>query len=360
MGSVNEQHMAQRRFGPDFVAERRRKVGKHPPEQRQLTYDIAVNDHCAPWRQWLDDQLALLPARAADAMARRIWLDEHFWPVNFELAAGAGLRGAGLSVAYEQDWDGVTSDWTILSEANKPLAFVEVHTDQPPQGTFSQMRAWHGLVERIKAIPVPVVLQLASKGGPVSPPDAGTAKRIAKDLHTKLLQQPFANMFFSHGYRFLVMGDRRSGGQQMVSPLGMHALFEPPSSRAGPVSAQRLMERVGEKVRNYRRLAEAYEAPLMVAVGAHRFTGVTLQYVDDILTGLPAPKISFQFGPGDPYIGEQAVSTAPVPPWQWPEDLAGLLWIDSQLPFNLTPRPNPAARRQMPSALLLQAPSRPQ
>ena len=265
--------MAGRRFGPDFVAERHRKVGKYPPEQRQLTYDIAVNDDCAPWRQWLDDQLALLPAHAADAMARRIWLDEHFWPVNFELATGAGLRGAGLSVTYEQDWDGVTPDWTILSEANKPLAFVEVHTDQPPSGTFSQIRAWHGLVERVKAIPVPVVLQLASKGGPVSPPDAGTAKRIAKDLHTKLLQQPLANMFLSHGYRFLVMGDRRRGGQQMVSPLGMHALFEPPSSRAGPVTAQRLMERIGEKVHNYRRLAETYEVPLMVAVGAHRFTG---------------------------------------------------------------------------------------
>lgn len=355
---VNEQRTTERRFGPEFVAQHRRNMGKYPPEQRQLTYEIAVNDEYEPWRQWLDDQLALLPGSTADVMAHRIWLDEHFWPVNFELAAGAGLRAAGLRVAYEQDWDGVTPDWTVLLKNGKPLAFVEVHTDQPPQGTFGQMRAWHGLVERLKAIPVPVVLQLASGGGPVSPPDAGTAKRIAKDLKIKLLQQPWANMFLSHGYRFLVMGDPRRGGQQMVSPLGMHACFDPPSSRAGPVSAHRLMDRVEEKVRSYRDLAEAYEVPLVVAVGAHRLTGVTLQHIDDMLTGLPSPKITFQFNAGDPHIGEQTVSLVPVPPWPWPEDLAGLLWMDNELPFKFAARPNPNARRRMLQALIHLAPSR--
>lgn len=203
-----------RRFGPDFVAEHQRRYGKRPPEQRQLTYDIAAGDDCAPWRQWLDDQLALLPERTADAIARRIWLDEHFWPVNFELAAGAGLRAAGLTIAYEQNWDGATPDWTVLDQEGKPTAFVEVHTDQPPPDTFGQMRAWHGLVERIKAIPVPVVLQVASGGGPVSPPDAGTAKKITRDLANKLVQNPWVSTFLSHGYRFLIMGDpRRAGGR---------------------------------------------------------------------------------------------------------------------------------------------------
>ncbi len=341
-----------RRLGPDFVAEHRRKYGKRPPEQRQLTYDIAVNDDCAPWREWLDDQLALLPARAAEAMASRIWLDEHFWPVNFELATGAALRAAGLNVAYEQDWDGVTPDWTVLSEDGKPLAFVEVHTDQPPSNTFSQMRAWHGLVERIKKIPVAVILELAPSKKPIRPPDAGTAKSIAKDLEIKMFKQPGANMFLSHGYTFLVRGDPRRGGQQMVSPLGMHACFDAPSSRSGPVSAERLMQRVEEKVRTYRGLAEAYDIPLMVAVGAHRFTGVTLEHVKDMITGLPSPKMTFQFDTGDPYIGEQTVTAAPVPPWQWPEDLSGLLWIENQLPFRLAARVNQSARRLMPRALL--------
>jgi hypothetical protein len=346
---VSDQKAADRRFGPDFVAAHRRKVGKYPPEQRQLTYDIAVNDECERWRLWLDDQLARLSPSVADAMARRIWLDEHFWPVNFELAAGAGLRDAGLCVAYEVEWDGLTPDWTVLSEDGKPLAFVEVHTDQPAPETFAQMRAWHGLVERIKKIPVPVVLQLAS-AGPVQPPDAGTAKRIAQDLKNKLLTQPWATMFLSHGYRFLVMADPRRGGQ-MASPLGMQACFVPPSSRAGSVSAQRLMSRIEGKVRGYRALAQAYEVPLVVTVGAHRFTGVTLEQVDDILTGLPAPKITCQFDAGDPYIGSQTVSLEPVRPWRWPEDLAGLLWIENQLPFRLAVRPNPTGRRKMPRAL---------
>ena len=348
---MNDQSVA-RRLGPEFVLEHRRKYGKRPPEQRQLTYDIAVNGDCAPWRQWLDDQLTLLPAPVADSLVRRIWLDEHFWPVNFELATGAGLRAAGLHVVYEQDWDGVTPDWTVLSDDGKPLAFVEVHTDQPPSSTFSQMRAWHGLVERIKKIPVAVVLQLAPSKTPVLPPDAGIAKRIAEDLKLKMLKQPGANVFSSYGYKFLVMGDPRRGGRQMISPLGMHACFDPPSSRSGSVSAERLMDRVEGKVRSYKKLAEAYDVPLMVAVGAHRFTGVTLEHVRDVLTGLPAPKITLQFDASDPYIGGQILTMAPVPPWHWPDNLAALLWIENHLPFRIAARANRTARRQMPQALL--------
>ena len=79
---------------------------------------------------------------------------------------------------------------------------------------------------------------------------------------------------------------------------------------------------------------------------------MTLEDVKDMLTGLPAPKIKFQFDAGDPYIGEQTVTTAPVPPWQWPEELAGLLWIENQLPFRLAACVNRSARRPMPRALL--------
>jgi hypothetical protein len=335
------------RFGPDFVEAHRKRYGKRPPEARQLTYDIAVEDEYAPWRQWLDDQLALLPDQASEALARRVWLDEHFWPVNFELATGAGLRAAGLCAVYEQAWDGLSPDWTVLSDSGRPLTFVEVHTDMPAPDTFGRMRAWHGLVERIKAIPVPVLLQLASTK-PVSPLDARTAKKIAQDLRRELLSGRLANTFWSQGYTFLVMRDPR---REVVSALGMHACFDPPSSRAGSVTAQRLMEGIEEKVRKYKGLAAQYEVPLIVAVGAHRFTGVTLDHLDDVLTGLPAPKITFQFNAGDPYIGTQAVDLAPIPPWEWPSDLAGLLWIENQLPFDFTARPNPSAQRQMPLAL---------
>lgn len=169
-----------------------KRYGKRPPEARQLTYDIAVQDEYTPWLEWLDDQLALLPDRIGEALARKMWLDENFWPVNFELAAGAGLREAGLRVAYEQPWEGLSPDWTVLSDSGKPLAFVEVHTDMPTAQTYGRMRVWHGLVERIKAIPVPVLLQLASTK-PISPPDARTAKKIAQDLKRELLSGRSAN-----------------------------------------------------------------------------------------------------------------------------------------------------------------------
>jgi hypothetical protein len=137
----------------------------------------------------------------------------------------------------------------------------------------------------------------------------------------------------------------------MISPLGMHAAFDPPSSRAGVVSAKDLMERAEDKVRKYRGLALAYGVPLIIAVGAHRFTGLTLQHLDDVLTGLSAPKLTFQFNSGDTDIGEQTVAMAPVPPWTWPEGLDGLVWIDNQLPFNLTVRPNPTIGRRLPKEL---------
>ena len=205
-------------------------------------------------------------------------------------------------MAYEQAWDGITPDWTVLSEAREPVAFIEVHTDDPPQRTFAQMRAWHGLVERMKKIPVPVVMQLAATGASISPPDAGTAKKIAQDVHTQIVRNPIASVFRSRGYTFLVAGDTRRRGQPMVSPLDMHAAFDPPSSRAGAVGAKDLMKRIEDKAHKYRELAGMYGVPLIVAVGAHRFTGVTLGHLDDVLRGLPAPKMTFQFNAGDTHI----------------------------------------------------------
>src|SRR5258708_23279074 len=71
MHSVYDEHVGDRRFGPDFVEEDRRGYGRRPPEQRQLTYDIAVNDDCAAWRLWLDEQLASLSPKIADGLARK-------------------------------------------------------------------------------------------------------------------------------------------------------------------------------------------------------------------------------------------------------------------------------------------------
>ena len=169
-------------------------------------------------------------------------------------------------MAYEQAWDGVTPDSTVLSEAQEPAAFVGVHTDNPPQRTFAQMRGWHGLVERIKKIPVPVILQLAATGSPISP-RCRTAKKIAQDIYTQIVRNPTTSVFRSSGYTFLVAGDPRRGGQPMVSPLGMHAAFDPPSSCAGAVGAEDLMKRIEDKARKYRDLAGAYGVPLIVAVG---------------------------------------------------------------------------------------------
>jgi hypothetical protein len=348
MPHMKQMGASARRFGSDFVEAHRRRYGSRPAQQRQLTYDIAVLDEYAPWRDWLDQQLALLPSRRADELARRWVLDEHFWPVMAELATGAGLRAAGLNVAYDQEFDDLTPDWTVLSDGGDPLCLVEVHTHSPPKETFGQMRAWHGLVQRIKEIPVSVVLVLASRGEPIQPPSPRIAKRVAQELRFELLRSEPRPRFSSHGYTFVVLADPAGGGT-MPSPLGLHACFEPPSGIAGPVSARQLAAKVEDKVRKYAGLAGALDVPLLVAVGVHRFTGVTLEHLDNLLTG--APTLTFQFNLGDPWIGESTVNPGRPDRWEMPAGLAGMLWVDNQMPFGLAWRPNPGARRPMTTAL---------
>jgi hypothetical protein len=335
-----------RRFDMDFVRLHQERYGKRPPEQRPLTYDIAVEDTYADWRAWLDDQLGLLDQHAADRQAGKVWLDESFWTVLFELAAGAALRNQHFNVAYERNWDGLTPDWTVMSADGRPLCFVEVHTDSPTQETYGEIRAWHGLAARIRDIPAPVILRLVSFGEPVSPPDARTAKAIVRDLR-RLLTYPgsLPQMATTEQYTFQV-----HPATTHTSSGPVQALFDPPTTIAGVVDALRVTERIGAKVRKYARLVEAFDTPLVVAVGAHRFTGLELSHVDGLLAGQPTT--TFQFGTGDSYIGQAELNLGRPNQWVMPSALAGLLWIDNHFPFRTTWRANHHADSPLTAMLL--------
>jgi hypothetical protein len=336
-------------FGPEFVAAHRARFGGRSPDRRQLTYDIAVEPAYEPWRRWYDEQLALLSAAQADALAGRLWMDEHFWPVTFELAAGAAIRAAGYEAMYEHDHGGLTPDWTAVSTHGDPLFIVEVHTDQPSKETFGRIRAWKALEQRIAKIPVGIVLALAGDGHPPPvPPPAGTAKRIAEDLRARLLRSAGTARFRTQGYSFVVMSDRF--GYPLQSPNGLFAQFAAPSRVAGPVDAYRLAEAADAKVRRYAALADSYNVPLVVAVGAHRFTRVDLADVDDLLAG--SATMSFQFSVGDTFIGEKTVNLGRPRQWVMPTNLSGLMWLHNQPPFMATARPNPQGRRPMPQPLI--------
>lgn len=347
----DETMRASRRFDQLFVAAHRDRFGRRSPQARQLTYDIAVEPEYESWRLWYDEQLSQLTDVQADGLARRLWLDEHFWPVTFELAAGAALRAAGLDVAYEavfQEADSrLTPDWTVVASGG-PLAFVEVHTDQPSKETFGQLRAWKALEERIAQIPVGVVLALMSRRGVAPrPPDSNNAKKIARILRQQLLGKPSTSYIEAEGYTFVVLADQ--WGSPLPSPNGLRAQFAAPSGVAGPVSAQRLVQGVESKVKKYAALAESHGVPLVVAVGSHRFTGVDLSHLDDLLAGRPTS--TFQFNIGDTFIGAATINLANPPMWKMPSDLAGILWLDNQLPFSATARVNRAAYSLMPPAL---------
>jgi hypothetical protein len=99
---------------------------------------------------------------------------------------------------------------------------------------------------------------------------------------------------------------------------------------------------VDDKVRRYANLADRHDAPLVVAVGAHRFTRVDLSDVDELPAG--APTASFHFNIRDTFIDSKTINPAHPPQWTMPTDLAGLLWLHNQPPFAATARPNPAGR----------------
>jgi hypothetical protein len=58
-----------------------------------------------------------------------------------------------------------------------------------------------------------------------------------------------------------------------------------------------------------------------VAVGAHRFTGVTLEHLDNLLAGTPTT--TFQFNPGDTWIGESTVNLGQRERWRMPAGACG-------------------------------------
>ncbi|MFC7650512.1 hypothetical protein ACFQX6_66830 [Streptosporangium lutulentum] len=282
--SMEDLATSPRRFGPEFVEAHRRRFGHKAPQERSLTYDNAVEDEFSSRRDWLDEQLRHLPLSQAEAMAGCVWQDDHYWPVHFELAVGAALRQAGLEIVYEQSWDGQTPDWTVLSATGEPLCLVEVHTASPSRDTYGRMRAWHQLTQRIKTIPVGVVLRLESIGQPVQAPDPRIAKKITQELKVAL-SSPLSGprIATSFGYTFVVQGHPIAG--LLPSPFGLYACFDAPSSMAGQVSAAQIIEPVKNKISKYRQLVNKHDLPLVVAVGAHRFTGLSLRELDDLLTG---------------------------------------------------------------------------
>ncbi|MHB9861997.1 hypothetical protein [Streptomyces sp. YIM S03343] len=341
-----------RRFGPQFVAEQRHRYGKRPPENRMLSYDQAVLDEYEPWRIWLDEQLDLLPEATAAAFAANLWRDQNFWPDVIELAVGAALRRQGFSVEFERRWGTLTPDWTVIGADGTPVALVEVLTHSPRQGTTAKIKAWHALVERLKEIPVPVVLAVAGDPSrPLNTPDARTAKKIAQDLRRELLSPLHQTLFRSQGYTFLLQADPRTG--RSMQPPGMRTILLPPSNLAGVVSARSLTVGIEKKVSKYRALAKEAGLPLIVAAGADRFTGLQVEHFDDLLKG--AATLSFQFNFGDTFIHAPVEIDPSNPPrWTMPSELAGVLWVNNDFPFTTDWRPNPTAAIPAPPALVTQ------
>lgn len=94
---------------------------------------------------------------------------------------------------------------------------------------------------------------------------------------------------------------------------------------------------------------------MIVATGAHAFTGVQLRHLDDLLEGNPT--ITFQFNYGDVAIGEWTGPLDRPTPWTMPPELSAIVWIDNRFPFTAAARVNPHARRPVHPALTRDVPN---
>lgn len=144
-----------------------------------------------------------------------------------------------------------------------------------------------------------------------------------------------------------------------AAPTSRHTgnpeIGDPPAHSVGRLSAdvRHISEvaRIDENVSKYRTLAKETRLPLIVAAGAHRFTGLGVEQLDHLLKG--EHTFTVQFNPADTYIHEPLLFQPGNPPrWAMPPQLAGVLWVDNTFPFTTRWRPNPDARTLAPTRLI--------
>lgn len=106
-----------------------------------------------------------------------------------------------------------------------------------------------------------------------------------------------------------------------MRPPGMRTILIPPSNMAGVVSARPVAAGIAKKVSKYRALAQESGLPLIVAAGAHKFTGLQVQQLDDLLTGTSTLSVQLSFG--DTFV-HHPVEVDPFNPprWTMPPELA--------------------------------------
>lgn len=158
-------------------------------------------------------------------------------------------------------------------------------------------------------------------------------------LRANLGQVELTGGFTGHGYHLRILADRT--GRPVQAPVGLRAQLAWPTPTAGRVDADKLTRKIEGKASKYRALAAELGVPLAVAEGAEPFTGVTLADFDNLLAG--SNTLVLQFNPQNLALkldaGEVSLHREG---WTMPMALAGVLWLDRDLPFTATIRPNPA------------------
>ncbi|REF00315.1 hypothetical protein [Thermomonospora umbrina] len=314
---------------------------------RSLLYDIAVKEEFAALRRWARQELALLSKDQRHQLAGKLWRERDHYSAIYELAAGEALRTAGLTPVYEQRWGKLSPDWSVYGNGGGLVCLVEVHTDQSPREVDDQIRGWRSFGDRFNSIASPFVFMVA-EDSPWEPPSAGDGKRIVQEMRESLFRINMTGRFQSCGYAFVVMTD---GSGRPVRGRGLRAELAWPTPIAGRVSAEKMARKVNDKVSRYRQLADDLNVPLIVAVGAEPFTGVTLDVVDDLIAGRGTIVIQFNGSDLTRGVSGGTLDLGRSARWEMPPNLAGLVWLQRDFPFSATARPNTGGRRPMPDAL---------
>jgi hypothetical protein len=278
-------------FSEEWLAHlRKRFAGKHD-YQTTYVYRLATHPDAAPRRRGIEAWVAALSDGDQRKVIPRLRSNENHHQTYHELAVGALLVEAGLSVRYEEGLVGsIAPDWAVRNDGGQLLMVVEVLTVNPPGNQIGWQRAIDEIFARLVEVPVGFAL-----GVDVDDPDVVPDQQQLKLIESRVRQwlttslPPVGSTLRVQGATLIALAHNPDWkGVQVAGP-----------ARAFRVDYDGLAQKLSAKVRKYGDAASGLHIPLVLAVITDSATGHDVQTIDHVLNGRPSYECLFDKPSGD-------------------------------------------------------------
>lgn len=308
--------------------------------------ELATSPAMEPERRRISAAVSLLDGTSQDRALTRLADEAEHHQVVSELTVLSVLHSAGVQPCYEPEVDGLTPDIWVPGAGPHAPVILEVWTRSVPKARRGELTAWRDLGKRLRHVGVPVIVAPSVRGrGQLRAPDAGEAKRLAKDLAAWLLS-PTVDVGASKqilDYTFHVVGQAPAG---LATRLRVPAL-------GGSTSTRDILEVLKKKAHRYAGLARNHGAALIIVLAGERASSMSRSMLESALKGEQAFSHSFDWFQGGQIADSQTyLSESGGVPALHP-DLCAVAWLEPSrpgaVPLHLYDVPSP--RRLVPDAV---------